>query len=210
MSSPWLTIPLADYEGHMQSSDVQQLSALADLFAAALAHRHPASVAILGIAGGNGLSRIDPALTHRVVGLDVNPEYLEDVQRRHTGPYALELHCVDLAREAISIEPVQMVHAALIFEHTGVQLALQNAVSLVAPGGALTVVLQLPSAAEAGVSASPFPALQRLQPHFAFIDPAWLVDTLTPRGFRLVHEVRQPLPSGKAFWMGILARNYMA
>jgi hypothetical protein len=32
MSDPWLSIPLADYEGHMGADNVQQLSALSDLF----------------------------------------------------------------------------------------------------------------------------------------------------------------------------------
>ena len=57
MSNSWLQIPLSDYEGHMNSAMVQQLRALSDLFAQALASRQPASVAIAGIAGGNGLDR---------------------------------------------------------------------------------------------------------------------------------------------------------
>jgi hypothetical protein len=31
MSNPWLKIPLADYEGHMRSAEVQQLDALSAL-----------------------------------------------------------------------------------------------------------------------------------------------------------------------------------
>lgn len=42
----------------MSSTEVQQLGALSDLFEEAIALRRPASVAILGIAGGNGLGRI--------------------------------------------------------------------------------------------------------------------------------------------------------
>ena len=55
MSSPWLSVPLAEYEGHMKSAEVRQLDALSKLFAAALEHCRPGSVAVLGIAGGNGL-----------------------------------------------------------------------------------------------------------------------------------------------------------
>ena len=53
--NPWLTLPLDDYEGHMGSADVNQLAPLADLFGEALAHLRPRSVAVLGVAGGNGL-----------------------------------------------------------------------------------------------------------------------------------------------------------
>jgi len=51
MSNPWLNIPLADYEGHMCSPEVQQLDALSELFGVALGRCLPASVAVLGIAG---------------------------------------------------------------------------------------------------------------------------------------------------------------
>ena len=36
MKNPWLNIPVADYEGHMQSPEVGQLQVLSDLFAAGL------------------------------------------------------------------------------------------------------------------------------------------------------------------------------
>lgn len=52
-----------------------------------------------------------------------------------------------------------MVHAALVFEHAGVSLCLENAVSMVALRGALSVVLQLPSESAEGVGASAFPSL---------------------------------------------------
>jgi len=40
-SDGWLNVPLADYEGHMKSAEVQQLGALSDLFAQALAFCRP-------------------------------------------------------------------------------------------------------------------------------------------------------------------------
>ena len=68
MSDPWLSIPLADYEGHMGADNVQQLSALSGLFKRALDVCLPDSVAILGIAGGNGLEHANPATIKRIVG----------------------------------------------------------------------------------------------------------------------------------------------
>src|SRR5262249_35714398 len=155
--------PLADYEGHMDA--VQQLSALSDLFARALDLCRPPSVAILGIAGGNGLEHLDPAVTTRIVGIDINREYLDEVQRRFGSRTLLELHCVDLSAEedqllAASVEPVALVHAALFFEHAGAGRALDNAIVLVSWGGHLSVVLQLPQHDQAAVSATPYPSLQ--------------------------------------------------
>src|SRR5262249_19000022 len=144
-------------------------------------------VAILGIAGGNGLERIDANITSRIVGLDVNPAYLEAVRRRFAGVPNLELHCVDLAEEIAEVNPVHLVHAARPFEHAGTGRCLEDALSLVAPGGAFSVVLQLPSGAEANVGASPFPSMQGLRAGFSLVDPVWFAEELEHSGFRLKH-----------------------
>ncbi len=203
MSNPWLNVPLADYEGHMRSAGVQQLDALSDLFGGVLAFCHPRSVAILGIAGGNGLEHIDHTITRRVVGVDLNPSYLEAVQHRFGGIRGLELHCADLSEKMPPLEPVDLVHAALVFEHAGTGLCLENARALVAPGGCLSVVLQLPSRSGTEVGMSPFPSMQSLASHFSLIDPDQFGETLADDGFRLKHETRRSLPGGKGFWMGI-------
>jgi hypothetical protein len=167
MSNPWLHISLADYEGHMGSAGVGQLDVLSELFGVALELCHPASVAVLGVAGGNGLDRVDNNVTHRVVGLDVNPFYLDEVRRRYGEKCNLDLHCVDLAEQRVELEPVQLVHAGLVFEHAGVDRCLENAVSLVTAGGAISVVIQLPSEVEHGVGSSKLPSMQKLKPYFS-------------------------------------------
>src|SRR5437667_3575240 len=133
MSNPWLCIPLSEYEGHMSSAAVQQFIALSDLFAEALGLCRPGSIAVLGIAGGNGLDRIDASVTKRVVGLDINQSYLDAVRVRSSALGGLELHCVDLATESVALEPLDLVHAAMVFEHAGVGRCLENALALVAP-----------------------------------------------------------------------------
>jgi Methyltransferase domain len=197
MSNPWLSIPLADYEGHMKSAEVRQLDVLSELFVEALGCCRPASVAVLGVAGGNGLEHIDSRVITRIVGLDVNPLYLDKVWRRHADKRGLELHCVDLAEQVVDLEPVQLVHAALVFEHAGVDRYLENAISLVAPGGALSVVLQLPGEFEDSIAASRFPSIQKLNSHFSWIDSVWLHETLTQHEFRPIHQARRSLPAGK-------------
>ena len=207
MPNPWLSVPLSDYEGHMGPAGVQQLAALSGLFAEAVEICRPESVAILGIAGGNGLEHIDRSFTRRIVGVDINPQYLDSVRRRFGAVYDLELHCRDLAGACPAMEPVQLVHAALIFEHAGACQCLENAIACVAPGGALSVVLQLPSEFEPGVSASPFPSIQKLKSDFALIDPLWFRESVEKRGFRLKHESRRALAAGKGLWMGVFHRQ---
>ena len=198
-----MTLPLGDYEGHMSLPGIEQLPALSDLFAEALAVCCPASVAVLGVAGGNGLDRIDRAVTRRVVGIDCNPGYLDILRTRYALLQGLELHCFDLARETISLPPLDLVHAALIFEHAGTGKCLDNALRLLNPAGRLSVVLQLPSTEQAAVSPSSFPAMQTLQDDFSLIDPQELKRKLDTRGLDLVREMHRSLPAGKAFWMGI-------
>jgi hypothetical protein len=119
----------------------------------------------------------------------------------------LELFCIDLAEQAVNLEPVQLVHAALVFEHAGVSRCLQNALSLVAHGGFLSTVLQLPSGIEQDVSPSQFSAVQNLRTHFSLIDPQWFQETLEGRNFELKEQARCPLPAGKGLWMGIFGRR---
>jgi len=206
MSNPWLAIPLADYEGHMTSAEVMQLEALASLFAEALAVRRPASLAILGLAGGNGLERIDPALTRRIVGLDINPAYLNAVRQRFPVLPGLELHAVDLAQDLLQFPPVDLVHAALVFEHAGTGRCLDNALALLAEGGAFSVVLQLPGASELTVGSSGIASIRSLQAHFSLIDPRAFRAELEKRSLEPVYEAQRAVPGGKALWMGIFVR----
>src|SRR5687768_17647282 len=99
--NPWLALPLEDYEGHMGSAGANQLAALADLFGEALVRLRPRSVAVLGVAGGNGLQHVDGTLTTRVVGIDLNPAYLAATRARFPDLSGLELHCLDLERDDV-------------------------------------------------------------------------------------------------------------
>jgi SAM-dependent methyltransferase len=204
--NPWLALPLEDYEGHMGSEAVGQLQPLADLFGEALARLRPRSVAVLGVAGGNGLEHVDATITTRVVGIDVNAAYLDATRQRFPELRGLELHCADLQHDLLDVAPVSLVHAALVFEHAGTARCLDNAVSLVSAGGHLSVVLQLPSDQHAGVTPTAFASMATLADDFALVDPHQLRRVLAQRGLRLTHQARLTLSTGKAFWSGYFER----
>ncbi|HET9179947.1 MAG TPA: class I SAM-dependent methyltransferase [Terriglobia bacterium] len=205
MSNPWLAVPLSEYERHMISVRVGQLEVLSDLFSTVVRRCRPKSVAILGIAGGNGLDHIDRGITSRVVGIDLNPVYLEAVRRRYPGLPGLDLRCADLSEKLVDLEPVQLVHAALIFEHVGIGRCLENATSIAAPGGNLSVVLQLPADGGEPEVASRFSSIRELKPHFSLVSPACLCQELDERGFHMIHRTTRLLPGRKGFWMGIFS-----
>ena len=206
MTSPWLSIPLEDYEGHMSSAGVQQLPALAELFKYALERYAPESLAVLGVAGGNGLEHVDSAVTKRLVAVDINPTYLDSVQQRFGAKPGMELRCCDLSRSDLSLEPVALVHAALIFEHTGLGRPLENALSLVAPGGKLSVVLQLPSESGKAIAGTGYASMQSLSRDFALIDVTEFQRLLVTKQFHLIEQRCRPVPAGKALWLGIFAK----
>lgn len=58
MKHPWQTVPLSDYENHMQLSQVQQLPLLNQIMKEQLTAYPIQSVVILGVAGGNGLEHL--------------------------------------------------------------------------------------------------------------------------------------------------------
>ena len=205
--NPWLALPLDDYEGHMRLEAVNQLGPLADLFGEALARLRPPSVAVLGVAGGNGLQHVDGTITTRVVGIDVNPGYLTAARARFPDSRGLELLRADLEHDAIDTEPVALAHAALVFEHAGTGRCLESAASLVAPGGHLSVVLQLPTEGREAVTPSAYPSMGTLADGFAFVDPHRLRRLLAQQDLRLTHQARRVLSGGKAFWSGYFERK---
>lgn len=207
MSNPWLTIPLDDYEGHMGPQGVQQSPVLAELFKCALDRCLPESAAVLGIAGGNGLGEIDTTVTKRIVGIDINQQYLEVVERRFGKLPGLELYCRDLAEPGLMLDPVALVHAALIFEHVGLGVALENALSLVAPGGSFAAVLQLASKEEQAVACTKYTSMQRVKQNFALIEIGEFQRALEGKGLQLVEQKTRPLPGGKAVWFGLFAKG---
>lgn len=207
MINPWLYVPLTDYEAHMASGVVDQADALSTLFGEVLALRRPTSVAVLGVAGGNGLEHIDSACTSRVVGVDLNPDYLFAVRSRFARLPGLELHRVDLATDRLDIAPVELVHAALIFEHAGTARCLENALALVAPSGALSIVLQIPGEHSGNVGSSGITSVSKLASHFSLVDPGELNALLDANGFSLIHQASRPVPAGKQLWLGVFARS---
>ncbi|MBM3315539.1 class I SAM-dependent methyltransferase, partial [candidate division WOR-3 bacterium] len=80
--NPWLHVPAADYEAHMGPQGADQSRPLAELFAGFYRKSRPAALAVPGCATGNGLECVDPAVTKRLVGIDINPEFLRVAAER--------------------------------------------------------------------------------------------------------------------------------
>jgi SAM-dependent methyltransferase len=198
--NPWLHVPATDYERHMNSPAVGQRERLHALVGDVLTRTQPRSALLLGCATGNGLEHFDPAVTDRVVGIDLNGEYLRCFEERFPrGRIRLETRCADLDTCAIESSAFDLVHAALVLEDVAWPSVLSRAVDGSRPGGILSVVLQRPSTESPAVTPSPYPSLRALERIFRFVDPDALGARATELGLQCERRRTEPLPSGKAF-----------
>ena len=133
MQNPWNTITLSDYENHMKSDMVMQLQALNCMMKEQLNTFPAHSAMILGIAGGNGLEHLDTKQYHRVYAVDINPEYLREVQKRYADlDTALTCLCLDLTTESQKLPSCALVIANLLIEYIG-YTSFQNIITQVKP-----------------------------------------------------------------------------
>ncbi len=184
MKNPWHNIPLADYESHMALPDVAQAQLLADVFADSLDKYLPQSVAVLGCAGGNGFDRISANVTERVVGIDLNPDYIRQLRARfdHRVPN-LELFVGDVQTDEFAFSSVKLVFAALVFEYVDPDAVLLKVRSMLRDDGVLLAVLQLPTATIPEVTPSPFPSLDTLSSVMRLVPPDRLRHLASARGY---------------------------
>jgi len=207
--SPWLQIPLADYEAHMALPDVGQALALSDELRISLRQSRPQSLALAGCAGGNGLEVVaalaastDPRdrSIRRIACIDINPHYVAAVGTRYAERVpGLELHVADLGVGVPQCPPVELVFAGLLLEYVELGAALATLRALCTAGGRVVVVSQSPDTTRPAVTPSPYRSLAVLAGHMTLRDPATLIANATVAGFH-VDELRvRDLPGGKRF-----------
>ncbi len=161
----------------------------------------PHSLAVLGVAGGNGLEFVERAGVCRVVALDFNPDYLALCSRRYAASFAeFEPVLHDLSQGPPRITPVECIFAGLVLEYLCVESFCGYLASLLTIGGDFAALLQLPSPTLPEVSPSPFASLIRLESAFSFVHPASLHDSLSAHGFSRIAADRYDLNSGKSFY----------
>ena len=208
MTNPWLQIPASDYEAHMTLPEVAQAQAINELFASALKEYAPASLAVLGCTTGNGFEHIDSLQTRRVVGIDINPEYLTILKSRFEAKIpCLETVEADFSEPGFRLEQVSMVFAALVFEYVNVRDALQSIERCMAAGATLVAVLQLPSGKSAPVTATRYRSLELLAPLMRLVSPVEFSDITADVGLRELKKDTVPLNMGKAFFVGYYRKN---
>ncbi len=193
---------------------VGQTPFLAKLFREILDEFLPRRVALPGCATGNGLEHVKPGSVDSVLALDINAEFLALAASRHGERLgdSLSLREADLAdpeagAAALAPGDFDLIHAALIFEYVDPVLLLPLLADALAPGGALTALLQLPDPEQDAVSTTPFTDLRRLESVIELVPPDHFAAIARSQGlfrFRLEHR-KLPI-SGKSFELSIWRR----
>jgi SAM-dependent methyltransferase len=203
--NPWTVVPAADYERHMGPQGVDQLAPLSALFEEVYAATQPDRVLVLGCSTGNGLEHVNPAVTKRLVGVDVNLQYLGVARQRFIGLGArLELFCSEAEKFRAAPGSFDLVHAALLFEYLHPEPLVRRVAEWLAPHGTCSVVLQLPGGK--GPDA-PTKTMQIIEKAMKLVPPDELTRLFEHYGLPLRRSKSVPLRHGKSFWAGVFGRT---
>jgi SAM-dependent methyltransferase len=198
--NPWLDIPLGDYEAHMALPAIGQSQLIADQLDILVRTFAPSSVAILGCAGGNGFERLIGTSVSRVVGVDINPQYIEEARRRYAGRVpGLELIAGDIQTASGLFEPVDFIFAALVFEYIDIARSMSVLRRHCKPNGVLAVLSQMPHETLPEVTLSPYTSLRLLEPGMHLLSHEELQRHATQTGFRPEDSRHVLSPGGKQF-----------
>jgi SAM-dependent methyltransferase len=202
--NPWSLVPAADYESSMGPEGADLLAPLSAVFQEAWLAAQPERVLVVGCATGNGLEHVDPAVTSRVVGLDVNLQYLGICRQRFfsLGP-RLELYCTSATAWRAPPGGFDLVHAALIFEYLPPAALADQLAGWVAPGGTLQVVLQRPGGQP---PPSAHPVLELIRRAARLVAPEELTALLAARGLKLARSRVIEARHGASLWSGAFRR----
>lgn len=200
LSNPWRDILEADYVGHMESPSVGQRAVLNQVLARAFGEIRPRTVLVLGGSNGNGLEHADPAVTTRLVVVDINHQFLAAL-RAQTFPAASAIDAREADVEVCALESgaFDLVHAALLLEYVEWRQLVPRVAATLTPGGVFSVVLQRRSPSTPAVTPTRFTSLGALERVFSFVDPDELVERCAAEKLTIADRRQQTLPGDKMF-----------
>lgn len=181
---------------------VGQAQLIAHELAVLLRTYSPSSVAIIGCAGGNGFDCAVATSVTRVVGVDINPQYIERARERYKGRIpGLELHVADIQVLESRFDPVELIYVALVLEYVELGRAMSVLRNHCNTNGVLAVLCQLPHETITHVSPSPYTSLQRLSPGMRLISQEELQQQASHAGFAPINSRMSVATGGKRFRM---------
>ncbi len=184
----------------MALDNISQLQALNVITRDQLRSHEYGNVAILGIAGGNGLEHIDVEKVNTVFGFDVNEQYLEACRMRYPQLlHCMKLICCDLSQVNMQLPESDILICNLIIEYLGVKTFTELIGYNRKEVNALSCVIQR-NLHNGFVSHSEYTsALESLSGIHHDIDENELISSLASIGFVMQTTFYYDLPNGKKF-----------
>jgi SAM-dependent methyltransferase len=203
--NPWTVVQAADYERHMGPEGVDQLAPLSAIFQEVYLAAQPDRVLLLGCATGNGLEHVNPAVTQKATGVDVNLQYLGIARQRfmHLGA-KLELFCAEAEKFRAAPASYDLVHAALVFEYLHPEPLVRRIAEWLAPAGSCCVVLQQPGGE---APAAPSKPMQIIEKAMKLVPSDELTRLFEHYGLARKRAKVVPLKHGKSLWVGVFGRS---
>ena len=199
MDNPWKEVSLDDYEHHMALANVYQLQTLDRIMSEQFSAHAVESVAVLGVAGGNGLGNlINIPAVKQIYGIDINPSYLKASAERY--PQLAERYrtvLADINTDCSKLPEAELVVANLFIEYVGYD-NFAHAVECIGPKYESCVIQIDP--AEDFVSDSPYTShLGILDRIHNSVNSTALTSALNRKGYVLVRTTSTELPNRKIF-----------
>lgn len=200
MDNPWEKIDLSIYETHMSSDDVFQLQTLNSITEEQIKDYVHANILILGIAGGNGLEHIDLSNIKRIVGIDINSQYLDTCKERYshlTG--ILELVCCDLNNSDVLLPYSNIMICNLIIEYIGVNKFIELIRKNKDNVNVISCIIQKNNNNDFVSNSNLTYSLEPLTSIHHDIDADNLFNEFVKKGLKCIKKMFYPLPNGKEF-----------
>lgn len=196
MSNPWEKVSLKDYENHMKLSTVHQLQELNEIMKSQIYKYKVKTVAILGVAGGNGLEHIDSSKIDKVYGIDINQNYLDSCKERYENlKSCLVLKKLDLSNIKNDLPEVDIIIANLFIEYIGIDMFIKQ-LSKNSPKYVSCVVQKNPD--NNFMSDSPYVrAFDEVSEMHKDIEKSSLVEAMNTIGYSLIFSEDHLLPNMK-------------
>ena len=196
--NPWNDINLDDYENHMSLDSVNQLQTMNAMMKEQFEAYPVETSMVLGVAGGNGLEHVSKDKYKTVYGVDINEEYLCEVDKRYPQLQGvLKCLCIDLINEADTLPESQLVIANLLIEYIGYP-AFQKAILKIGPEY-VSCVIQINTDTAQWVSESPYiHAFDKLDEVHHQMEDIALEQAMNEIGYSLILNTLKDLPTGKA------------
>lgn len=151
---------------------IGQSSLLREAFAQIYAAVRPRRVLVLGCTTGSDFMLLDPAVTDRAVGVDLNGEYLTAARLKITSPSDLvEFVHGDVLEVDLDSQQFDLVHAALLIEHVDPVGLFRRMARWLGDAGVCSVVSQNPVPGVAPVSRTGGERLRLLDGHMSLLSP---------------------------------------